>query len=103
MDALKFSTGSGLSVRLHTADAKGPIIVILERTALDARFRFPSSLAKFRVELVMANLEVLEGLVREKVARKEWTRGVGAKSRQVVVGRKDLEGLPLREPTWTSS
>ncbi len=97
---LELVTSTSRSVRLRTADADGAVMVIVELAAIESRFQFPSPLVKLRGQMIMANLGALERVVLEKLKRGEWTRGNGARSRQMVIGRPELERIPLEKPEW---
>jgi hypothetical protein len=98
MKPLEFVSASQFSVRLRTSDADGPIIVAVRRAAIEDRFNLSSSTEKLRIEVVMANLSAIADLVRARIARRQWTQGVGASPRQIVIRLKELNNVPLQGP-----
>ncbi len=100
MEPLVFDSASQLSVRLRTYDSDGLIIVIVDREAIDGRFKLSASTERLRIGIVMSNLDFITDLVRGRIARKQWKQGHSISPRQVVLMLADLESIPLKDPLY---
>jgi hypothetical protein len=100
LEPLKFAFASGLSVRLKSFDGEFPVVVSIERKAIDDLFKLPSSTEKQRIKIVMSNLAEISGVVRQRHARRDWIEVTmnRARVRHIVLRDEDYRGANLVLP-----
>lgn len=98
MGPLTILSSSAYSVRLKTSDADGPIVVVVERSAIDDRLGLDVSTDDLRWDIVQENSGVLADIVRAKVAKHTWTQVANGRPRQVVIRIEDLREVLFRAP-----
>ena len=84
LEPLKFVSTSQLSVQLRTFDGDAPVVVVVERKAIDDHFGLSGSTPTQRKVIVEANLATIARIVENRHARRMWTEGQlsGARYRQ---------------------
>jgi hypothetical protein len=100
LEPLKFAESSNLSVTLNSFDGEGPVVVVIERKALEDLFELQSSTEKRRMKIVLGNLEAISLVVEQRYAQRNWTERItaGARVKQIVLREADLRAADLVLP-----
>lgn len=98
IEPLNIVASSQTSITLRTADRDGPIVVSLERAAIDDCFALTASTDSLRRRIADANLDALTDVVATRVARGKWTLRANSGDRQIVLRIEDLRDVDLQNP-----
>ncbi len=93
-------SSSDLSVRIRTFDGEFPVVIAIERSAIDDYFHLTSSTKEFRRSIVTLNFEAIISIAADRHRRRMWTEGqsAGSRFRQIVLREADLQGSKLQLP-----
>jgi transcriptional regulator with XRE-family HTH domain len=94
-------SSSDLSVRLRTSDGEYPIVVAIERSAIDDHFRLSSSSKQLRRDIVESNLSEIFTIAIARYKARNYSIGqsAGTKFLQIVMRENDLKGRGLKLPS----
>lgn len=100
LDPLTITNSSQHSVRLRTSDRRQPIIVVVERSAIDDYFPLSTSTDQQRWDIIQANLAATSQIANERYRQRTYTMGqsAGPKFIQIVIRSSDLSSVELTMP-----
>ena len=92
LQPLTFVSTSQLSVRFRSFDGEFPVLVHVERKAIDDHFRLSKSTAEQRKSIAEANLETITEIAKRRHAARMWSEGTssGSRFRQIVIREEDF-------------
>jgi transcriptional regulator with XRE-family HTH domain len=101
LEPLHVVSSSDLSVRLRTSDGQYPIVVAIERSAIDDHFRLSGSSRQSRRDIVEANLPAVFAIAIARYQARTYSIGqsAGTKFLQIVIRENDLKGHDLKLPS----
>jgi transcriptional regulator with XRE-family HTH domain len=101
LEPLRFAAASNLSVTLNSFDGEGPVVVLVERKALDDLFGLSRSTENQRIKIVTKNLDAISRVVEQRYAQRNWTERhtAGARVKQIVLRDADLRAANLKLPS----
>jgi transcriptional regulator with XRE-family HTH domain len=96
-EPLRIISSSALSVRLRSVAESEPVTIVVQRNAIDDRFRLRNSTAQQRRDLIQANIEHIGEIAGVLFEKRKFSRGQSAGSEfiQIVLDLADLEELQL--------
>jgi hypothetical protein len=90
LQPLTFVSTSQNSVRFRSFDGEFPVVVHIERAAIDDYFGLGNSTAEQRKAIEEANLAKITEIAKARHAARKWT---GLQVRQIVIREEDFRGL----------
>ena len=93
LEPLRFVSTSQLSVCFRTHDGELPVVVHIERKALDDHFRLTSSTPDQRKKLAEANIGIISEIAATRHSARVWSEGqsAGGRFRQIVITEEDFK------------
>jgi hypothetical protein len=92
LQPLTFVSTSQLSVRFRSFDGEMPVVVHIERKAIDDHFQLSKSTAEQRKAVAEANLATITEIAKRRHAARMWSEGTssGSRFRQIVIREGDF-------------
>jgi MinD superfamily P-loop ATPase len=97
LKSVRIDSSSGLHVRVATSVGSTPVVIAVQRAAIDDYFRLTESTKEFRSSIVERNLDVIIRVAEARYISRRYTdqKLQGVPFIQIVLTLTDLQGAEL--------